>query len=467
MTKRETTLKPNLASFSGGKVPANSSVIPPPDSNNGWDDNDGSGSEKLPELRSEAVNEIMNNPPNWLVRWGISFVFLLLISILAISHFVSYPDRVNGRFIIQANDKPKIVRNEMPGYLEVLMVKEGDIVSLGQSIGLVHNESKYEEVIMLENYLEKVLLLMKVGNLQKLKEEEPPYLSELGNLQKSFQTFTSLLFESKSYQKSGTFVAKRNMLSSEKESLFEVERNLKNQRLLLIEELEQAEIDFQKKQRLFKNGLIAEGDVLQANSVFLLKKQALQQADNQLASHKVLLLQKQQDILDADFKIEEQYNKLVHSIAVMNSELSEWKRKYLLTAPNSGTVVFNKPVEVNQFFEIGSEICLIQPLTDGYYAQMDLGQYNSGRVAVKQDVILKLNAYPYQQYGIIYGKVKYISSLPADSLFNVKISLPDPLVTDMGNVLPYQSGLAGNAEIITKEVSLLGRFFSEINKIRK
>ena len=46
-------------------------------------------------LRSEDIQDIIEQEPSWLARWGISLVTGLVLSLLVASYFVSYPDRLD------------------------------------------------------------------------------------------------------------------------------------------------------------------------------------------------------------------------------------------------------------------------------------------------------------------------------------------------------------------------------------
>lgn len=44
-------------------------------------------------LRSEDIQDIIEQEPSWLARWGISLVTGLVVSLLVVGYFVNYPDR--------------------------------------------------------------------------------------------------------------------------------------------------------------------------------------------------------------------------------------------------------------------------------------------------------------------------------------------------------------------------------------
>ena len=51
-------------------------------------------------LRSEEVQEILSNPPAWIVRWGITLIFMFTCIILALSFMIKYPDLVTAKVLV-------------------------------------------------------------------------------------------------------------------------------------------------------------------------------------------------------------------------------------------------------------------------------------------------------------------------------------------------------------------------------
>jgi HlyD family secretion protein len=47
---------------------------------------------ELPELRSEEVQEVMGAIPVWILRWGITILFLVVLVLVIGSCFFKYPD---------------------------------------------------------------------------------------------------------------------------------------------------------------------------------------------------------------------------------------------------------------------------------------------------------------------------------------------------------------------------------------
>jgi hypothetical protein len=49
----------------------------------------------------------------------------------------------------------------------------------------------------------------------------------------------------------------------------------------------------------------------------------------------------------------------------------------------------------------------------------------------------------------------------------VKVNFPNQLKTDSQYEIPFKNGMTATAEIVTEELSLLDRFFSEVRRVVK
>jgi hypothetical protein len=62
--------------------------------------------EKDTELKTEEVNELLRQVPGWVVRWGTSVIFVLIIIIFASSLFTDYSESVTAKALIIPADTP-------------------------------------------------------------------------------------------------------------------------------------------------------------------------------------------------------------------------------------------------------------------------------------------------------------------------------------------------------------------------
>jgi HlyD family secretion protein len=85
----------------------------------------------------------------------------------------------------------------------------------------------------------------------------------------------------------------------------------------------------------------------------------------------------------------------------------------------------------------------------------------AGKVEVGQGVNIKLDNYPYMEYGLLVGKITNISMVPVSTekggYYTAEIELVNNLVTNYNKELPFNQEMQGNAEIITKDRRLIER----------
>lgn len=81
------------------------------------------------------------------------------------------------------------------------------------------------------------------------------------------------------------------------------------------------------------------------------------------------------------------------------------------------------------------------------------------KVKTGQKVLIRLTAYPYEEYGLLPGTVMFAEANVADTNFQVSINLDHLLHTTTGKEIPAQPRLDGTAEIMTEDKSVLQRMF--------
>jgi len=82
---------------------------------------------------------------------------------------------------------------------------------------------------------------------------------------------------------------------------------------------------------------------------------------------------------------------------------------------------------------------------------MAIAQSNMGKVKKGQEVLVKLKSYPFEEYGMIRGKIKYIAEVPyKDSVFMAKVDFKIKNSSDLKRPIHLKQGMMADAEIVTK-----------------
>ena len=142
----------------------------------------------------------------------------------------------------------------------------------------------------------------------------------------------------------------------------------------------------------------------------------------------------------------------------------------MFKSPIKGKIQYSKFWNNNQFIQIGEPVFTVVPIENRVLGQMTLPAHGAGKVKIGQEVIIKLDDYPYTEYGSIKGKVASISltSNPVNTIngsmetYLVNVSLPEGLKTNYGSILNFKFEMKGVGEIITNDRKLLERFFDNL-----
>lgn len=428
--------------------------------------NDGDGSNnRLPELRSSEVNEVLSQPPNWLVSWGITVFFAIILLLIGVTWFVHYPDLVKGNIKIIANNFPKSVVAKIDGKLIKLLVNDAQNVSQGQYIAFLESTSKHEEVLALDSITNKLVSLAQSDSLANVYQSTIQAYFQLGELQKPYQSFQESFVKVKSLINNGMYLQKRKILQNDLNTLIALKSSLENQKENTKQDFTLAEEEFERQKDLLKQKVISKNDYNILVTKLLSKKQSLEQMNSSLKSQDMSQNQKRAEILELDNSIAEQKNAFIQSLYALKSDIEAWKQRYIAIAPTAGKVIFLQTLQENQSVKSGQELLYIMPEGEGFHGEMAIGQFNFGKVKMHQEVIIKLQSHPYEEFGTLRGRIESISEIPKDSAYFVKVSFPKGLLTSANKSISFRNGMTGSGEIVTEDKRLIERFLKEFMSV--
>jgi HlyD family secretion protein len=88
-----------------------------------------------------------------------------------------------------------------------------------------------------------------------------------------------------------------------------------------------------------------------------------------------------------------------------------------------------------------------------------------GFVRVGTEGRLKLDAYPYQQYGTVTGEVLKIFPIPEKPEFQVRLALMRPFITINGDEKPIFPGLSGQVDLLTQRQPIYELFLRRVQML--
>ncbi|HMJ48545.1 MAG TPA: HlyD family efflux transporter periplasmic adaptor subunit [Ferruginibacter sp.] len=431
---------------------------------NGIDENKSSGNQLL---RSSEVSEIISHKPGFLIRWGITIFFVLLLLIVASTFFIHYPDIVSAKAKLTSTNAPKEVKTKTAGKIVKLNATEGKFVRQGELLGFMESQANHYEVIMLSQTIDSLQVLIN----HNLAEAVPKYLlksyQNMGEVQPSYQSFMQGFILFKQYLSAGYYLKKKAMLQADLIYLRRLHANFLQQKEMQQEDLGLAKETFDANSILKNEKVISPLDFRNEKSKYISKEMNIPQITSSIISNESDQHEKQKEILQLENEIAQQKNIFSQALNTLKSQLDEWKSKYLLIAPVNGKIAFAGFIQENQQVRDNQTICFINPENTSYYAEVYVPQNNFGKVKEGQKILLKLPSYPFQEYGAIEGSLVFISHIATDSGYIAKVILPNGLRTNYKKQIQYRDGLIAQGEIITDDLQLSDRLMNSIKQVIK
>jgi multidrug resistance efflux pump len=417
-----------------------------------------------PTLHSEEVEEIITDTPPWLLRWGLTVFFGVLVSIVICSAFIRMPDKINGKLRIESTNRPEEIIPHSSGKLTALFVKENSLVDSGAILGYIESNAKPQQVLAIKETINNIQFLASNNELEKVANINAYATEHLGELQNSFLIFSQSFTEFKSFLSSGFYSQKISSIKQEINDLQLQKMRLINQKEIYEQDFTIAEKEFEANQKLLAGKVISPMEFKREESKFINKKIPLENIQSSILGNGSTQNLKQQELKDIANQIMIQKSNFLAKVNQFKSEIGNWEMAHLLKAPQKGKVVFNQFVKQGSFIEANKTLFFIESnQTQTFEGEMQIGQYALGKVKEGQDVIIRLNAFPYQEYGVIKGKISYLSNQTiADSIYIAKVKFENEGKTNYNKQLHLKNGFLAEAEIVTQKRSLLSKLFSTL-----
>ncbi len=417
------------------------------------------------EENNSMIEEIISEKPSFIVRWGTLLFFIMLIVFFSICWFVQYPDIITTPAKLTSLNAPKPIVSPISGKLIRLFCKEGDYVKKGNTIAYMEATGKHNEVLYVKKIIDDALSAISSNHFTKAFQSFKNNIENLGELQSSYQNFIQANLIFKAYLPNGFYTKKYEMLEKDLINIERLHTILLVQKKLMEQDVQLSEKTFHANESLKKDKIISDFDYRTEASKLINKQLTLPQINAAIVSNESLKNDKQKEIAELRNTIQQQKIIYIQALNTLNSQVDEWIKKYVLMATVNGIISFATFTEENQQIQVGQTICYINPNNAKYYAIIYIPQTNFGKVKMQQKVLLKLNAYPYQEYGYLDGNISFISTIPTDSGYIAKVNLVNGLETNYRQALQYREGLTAQASIITADKRLLQRFYENFLKI--
>jgi len=421
---------------------------------------------RIDEIRSDEVQEILSRVPSWTIRWGITLIFLLIVMLLSLSWFVKYPDIISGIMVLTTENPPIRLVSKTSGRLTQLSIQEGENVSVAQLIGTVESAISKEEINWLSNYVEEVKELMQ-DSMFTMSLAKPEYA--FGDLQMNFNNLNKACFAYQKAQSNNYEKERIEALTVKIKNYTKLQTITKRQIRITKSELKNVKFVYDENLKLFNKGTISKMELYREESKYRQKQMELENLHKSLAEQQINVGNLEQELRDLQFNYTDKISLLKKEIKLylnsVQSGLENWELTYQLTSPISGKLIYLSNWKINQYIETNTPVFAIIPNNEDYVVNVQIPSGGYGKVKTGQQVRIRLNGFPAAEYGYLTGEIKSLGEISTKGVYLAKVSLPQGLLTSYNIKIEFTPEMEGSAEIITDDLRVLERLFIQFNNL--
>lgn len=450
---------------------------------------------------------------------GLLYFLVVFVSIILPWAMLSRVDET-GMARGRLEPKGKTVRLDaaVPGTVAEIRVKEGELVKHGQTLLVLESElvkaemrqvkdklegqsNRLSQLNLLKNQLVVALATQRQQNQAQELEKQAQIDQARQNLN-AIRNSSDLKKEEKLAQvnQAGQVLQHSQTANKLMEStLASTQREVERYRQLLQKEVV-PEIKFVEKQ-----DIVQEKQKLYEQTKSDIEQAKLRLAEQQ-SSYERNIRQSNADTEQAELRLKEQersYQTLTHSgklailkteeqlknleteitalkaeIAQSNSQIQSLEFQIgqrVLKAPESGTV-FQLPIQkAGSVVQQGTMVAEIAPLSSPLIIRAQMPTTESGSLRRGLPVKLKFDAYPFQDYGVVEGKLIEISPTTVEldtpggkvAAYNLEITLKQHCIPTAKKCIALHPGDTATAEVIVRQRRIIDFLLDPFKKLQQ
>jgi multidrug resistance efflux pump len=426
------------------------------------------------EIHSDEVQDIMGNIPHWIIRRGTMVVFAILISIFIGAYVIRYPEIISGSIVLTTSSPPVDLIAKSAGAIEKIFVEEGTKVESGTFIAVIQSTANWEDVLRLKNILKKIS--QSDSSIKEYKRLS--FHLQLGENQNAFSDFqkswNNLQFFLEQQLIPNQIYLIQQQIIKQKQDL----DNLKTQLILQKEDLNYEQKSFCRDSILhFTDHVLSKLDYENSYRKLLMGQMTYQSLKSSMIQSENSILQLQQNVeelkMEYQKQIEENQTLVNQKLQILGAQLKLWEELYLLQSPIKGLVTFTQYWSANQYISAGDRLATVVPAIENkIIGKIRIPSSGFGKVKEGQTVQIKLDGFPYMEYGMLEGKIVSIAKVAEldngstqKRYWFAEVHLKSGMHTTYQEQLKFTQQLGGNADIITAERRVISRFIEPLRFI--
>ena len=380
------------------------------------------------ELESEMLPQ---DPPPWIIRRTAWLLIGAFLTALLLAIVMRLPETVHCPFILVPATGADPIQAAHPGIISRVCVNEGQTVTKGAELFVLRSD-------------------------------------EIHALDTQFLTMTE-------------------DLRTKEEGLERSEAAYKAQRNIKLAEIEQAksEVNFrsnhtktsrdllERMEKLAKEGGMSEVDLIKSRLDLAGSEKDL--SVSQRTQQQTNLDRERMESEHAKLRSEQtsEIEKLKMRLTALKSDLENTQQNLLtVRSPYDGMVISIDQRTVGSVIQQGQVLCQLAQQNAELRARLLLNEAGFPKLAVAQKVRYFFEAFPYQRYGTVGGKLDWISpsvvtSSDGPRFIGLASLEKTTLLAGHGQALPLRVGMKGEAHIIVGSRSMIDYAFEPVRQVRE
>lgn len=442
---------------------------------------------------STSLQTLLDRPPpslpNHLVVGGI--MFCTALATWSVVARIDEVGRAQGRLVPQGEAYK--VSPVVSGKIANIYVQEGQPVRAGQVVASLDNtialnrvqwsvqaNTNYEkELLQTESLIDKARLEAQT-RLAIATAEIRAQEAAIAQAEAKIQSQATAITQAENRAATGQMVLAQLQadLASQRERLARFEY-LANEGALAREQVFQAQQQLNDRQRSLTQQL---GEIQQSQAESQRMRSELQQVVAEARRLRAELNRKYAEANNAQLQSQQAIQQLMVQKTQLQAKMQQNQKQLVqaraelnqltLRAPADGYVSALNIRRTGEVAQAGQPIAEIAPQGAPLILSAALPTREAGLVKVGDRTQIKFDAYPYQDYGIISGKVTAISpDIKFDeklgAVYRVEIALDSNSVTKDQQTIPLKAGQTATAEIIVRHRRIADVLLDPIRKLQE
>lgn len=425
---------------------------------------------------SEPVQEIMGTIPSWVTRWGVTVIAGIFVLIVIGCCIIKYPQTVTSSITLTSENPPSDLAARYDGLLDTVCVTNGQKVRSGQLIALLATPADYRDVMSVRETLSGLSATLSDSSVPVVPSDVTSGSAlyrdyRLGDLQGGWSELVRSCRAYRNWSEIDQTGIQKRLVSAQIRKNSEYYDDLLAQRKVLEQDLRYEQTGLDRDSLLMQKGAISHAEYEVSLKSWISKKGSLASFDASLTNTQLSILQLRQRLTELDIQRQteetEHLREIMQQAGQLQAQMDQWLEQYAVISPADGTVSLQKVWSRGQHVLVGDVIASIVPNTgEKVIGRLQVPSSGFGKVERGQSVNVRLNGFPYMEFGVLKGVVESISAVPQSVstaegsaiFYTVDVRFPDGLTSTYGKKLPMVQQMDGTADIITRDRRLIEMF---------